>query len=447
MRPYYFIVFILSSVLTAIDDTFNSIKEVTDHSSEKLSNQLLDPVRSIIDSLSNITINIKDKDYWINSVKGYSEDANLKFTDLTNKYGYPSETHTVTTEDGYILTLFRIVKGKHCKGPLKETLVLIMHGLFDSSDSFIIAGPKNALGYMLSDACYDVWLLNGRGNRYSKKHTCYTADINSEKYWNFTYNEHGIYDLKSGVDYVLNATQSKQLQYIGHSEGTTNFFVLASTNLEYNKKFASATMLAPIAWVYNAKSPLLKLVASKRVAIKDLLDSLSIRELLSDKDDFIVELLSNLIPSDVICILVVIGTGGDPEEIESETIRAMAGHFPNAASTKDLVHLGQGVATDTFRKYDYGTERNMLVYGQANPPDYDISKITAPVALFASKGDRYSVIKDVAKLRNGLPNVVYYNELDEDWGHGHYLFAKTVRTKIVPNLITILDKYQNSDGI
>lgn len=55
------------------------------------------------------------------------------------KYGYRSEVHKVTTEDGYILEMHRIPKdgGKP---------VLLMHGLLDSSSTWVIMRPKKALG-------------------------------------------------------------------------------------------------------------------------------------------------------------------------------------------------------------------------------------------------------------------------------------------------------------
>ena len=41
----------------------------------------------------------------------------------------------------------------------------------------------NSIGYLLSDAGYDVWLGNYRGNTYSKSHCNLTAD--DEAFWKF----------------------------------------------------------------------------------------------------------------------------------------------------------------------------------------------------------------------------------------------------------------------
>jgi len=52
-----------------------------------------------------------------------------------------------------------------------------------------------------------------------------------------------------------------------------------------------------------------------------------------------------------------------------------------------LVHYAQGVNTGIFRMYNHGKERNLELYGQEEPPMYDFSKITAPVALYWGEND------------------------------------------------------------
>lgn len=60
------------------------------------------------------------------------------------------------------------------------------------------------------------------------------------------------------IDYILAKTKSKSLTYAGHSQGTTAFWVLASTKPQYNKKIDAMFALAPIAYVANVKSPLFR---------------------------------------------------------------------------------------------------------------------------------------------------------------------------------------------
>ncbi|XP_047122052.1 lipase 3-like [Schistocerca piceifrons] len=189
------------------------------------------------------------------------EDVHLDAPGLLTKYGYPVETYEVTTEDGYVLTMFRIPYGK--KSPLTEgerrPAVLLQHGLMNSADDWLIIGPDRALGYILADAGYDVWLGNIRGNWYSQKHQDYSPK--KDKFWKFSWHEHGIYDMPAQIDHVLNATGHKQIFYIGHSMGTTMFYVGMSLKHDYNEKIRAMFSLAPIAFMNHMKSPLFRILA------------------------------------------------------------------------------------------------------------------------------------------------------------------------------------------
>lgn len=57
------------------------------------------------------------------------------------------------------------------------------------------------------------------------------------------------------------------------------------------------------------------------------------------------------------------------------------------SSIKPLIHFAQEWQSGKFRQYDYGREKNMLIYNSPEPPDYDVTKITVPIYLFYSKND------------------------------------------------------------
>jgi hypothetical protein len=40
-----------------------------------------------------------------------------------------------------------------------------------------------------------------------------------------------------------------------------------------------------------------------------------------------------------------------------------------------------------FRQYDYGFVRNLIKYGNSNPPEYDFAVVTSPVSLFVGQND------------------------------------------------------------
>ena len=53
--------------------------------------------------------------------------------------GYPSESHLVTTNDGYILEMHRIPHGKHSPPSPNKPAVFVLHGLICSSADWIIS--------------------------------------------------------------------------------------------------------------------------------------------------------------------------------------------------------------------------------------------------------------------------------------------------------------------
>ncbi|KAG0411235.1 hypothetical protein HPB47_011633 [Ixodes persulcatus] len=154
---------------------------------------------------------------------------------LVRSKGYPFERHHVTTADGYILEMHRIPGGKRsCPEPCHREPVLLMTGLATDSSAFVMDFPGQSLGFLLADNGYDVWLANTRGNTYGKQHA--NLSVKSKRFWDFSFHEHGTYDVPAQIDYVLKERQLSCLLYVGISQGTLMFFVMMSERPEYNAK-------------------------------------------------------------------------------------------------------------------------------------------------------------------------------------------------------------------
>lgn len=70
--------------------------------------------------------------------------------------------------------------------------VFLMHGLLDSSSTWVIMRPENGLAYLLADLGYDVWMGNARGNRYSRRHVARDPDgrrSDRRQFWEFSWHE------------------------------------------------------------------------------------------------------------------------------------------------------------------------------------------------------------------------------------------------------------------
>jgi len=168
--------------------------------------------------------------------------------EIISKAGYTPETHTVFTDDGYILTLHRI--------PGDGPVVFCQHGIEDSSATWVLAGPDHGgPAFRLVERGYDVWLGNYRGNRYSRAHQSLNADEDNE-YWEFSWDEMAKYDLPAQLNYVLEKTEKEKIYYIGHSMGTTTYLVMNILDQTWGEKVELAVLLAPIAYVDHMTSPI-----------------------------------------------------------------------------------------------------------------------------------------------------------------------------------------------
>ena len=129
--------------------------------------------------------------------------------ELIQSRGFHTQIHKVTTSDGYILSMFRIINPNidpsKNKTP-KKTPVLIQPGIFSDSTFFLIASldgkllPNNmfiedhgkiitncdpsdgqttgiSIAFVLATCGYDVWMGNARGNGVGGNQHLYLSEL------------------------------------------------------------------------------------------------------------------------------------------------------------------------------------------------------------------------------------------------------------------------------
>lgn len=97
---------------------------------------------------------------------------------------------------------------------------------------------------------------NFRGNTYSRKHKKFNPNVPGD-FWDFTIDDLALYDLPAMINYVLTQTGKRQLQYVGHSQGTTTPLMLLSTVPEFDHKIKSLNFLAPVMDFEHSTTPLI----------------------------------------------------------------------------------------------------------------------------------------------------------------------------------------------
>lgn len=108
----------------------------------------------------------------------------------------------------------------------------------------------------MADSGLDVWLLNSRGNKYSRDHKTLNPNISPGPFWNFSWYEMAIYDLPASIDFILAKTGRAKLAYTGHSQGGTIMLVLLALLPEYNDKISVACLMAPLGYMCSLGIPL-----------------------------------------------------------------------------------------------------------------------------------------------------------------------------------------------
>ncbi|XP_045765480.1 lipase 3-like [Maniola jurtina] len=358
---------------------------------------------------------------------GYSDSIFLDSLQLLQSYNYSSEKHVVVTEDGYKLNIFRI--------PRKGSPVLLVHGIGDSSDSWLVLGPKHSLAYQLADAGFDVWLFNARGNRYCKEHI---KNISQKLFWDFSYEEIGSYDLPATVNYILSETRYSKVSYVGFSQGSTTFFVMCSMRPEFNKKINHAILLAPVAWLKHTKYPLIDFFSKSLNILTWIAETQQVYEAFPFNEKlnlYHASVCDTLSPVRMLCELELFVNFGLQKlsNLLPEKLPVITSHIPAGTSSKVFLHFIQGYSTQRFQRYDYGVSKNLEVYSSTFPPVYDVSLVSAPVTLVSSEVDWFSDVEDVSILKRKLNSVAKSVHINGSLQFTHLEFVYGARVNSVIN--------------
>lgn len=369
------------------------------------------------------------------------EDAKLTTIGLIKKQGYKAEQHKIEAKDGFRLTAHRIPK------PGAQP-VLLVHGLEDSSAGFVITGPCNGLAYLLSDRGYDVWMLNTRGNRYSRKHRKYHPLM--RQFWDFSFHEIGIYDIPATIDYMLARSEGhKQVHYVGHSQGTSSVFALGAERPEYMKKIKLLQALGPVAYFYNLKAPITELIKPYAQGLLSLVKLFGIYEFPPEVDVWnrLYYQLCSFAFRNTCSYFLMLAMGVDYAQFNETLTPLFARHFLAGSSVKSIEHYAQLLNKGGFFKYDYNNPMvNFKKYGTYSPPEYKVSNINCKVALYYSLNDQLTSFKDVQRLRKQLPNVVHDELLAyTKFSHLDFTVAIDVKKLLYDSMFRVMEQVDKGE--
>lgn len=339
--------------------------------------------------------------------------------------------------------MHRIPYGLTSGASANRPAVYLQHGLLGSSADWLVNGPQQSFAYLLADAGYDLWMGNVRGSTHSRQHITLSPD--SKEFWHFSWHESGYYDLPAMIDYVSTTTGQPKIQYVGHSQGTTTFLVMASMRPEYNDKILSAHMLSPVAFMSHLTSPFVKAIVPFVFQLETVAQLLGINEFLpstqmSQAGGYFA--CRDQSPIQELCannLFLIFGYNS--KQLNRTILPDIYANIPGGASVRQFLHYAQEVNSGKFRQYDE-LGGNWLKYGSVTPPEYPLEEIRCPIALYHSGNDWVSSPIDVEQLASRLSSMIgNYPVLDPQFNHLDYVYAWGAKAAVYDKVMEVMSDY------
>ena len=374
-------------------------------------------------------------------VAGDRSDASKSAQEIVTDNGFLYEEHTVTTEDGYILQVWRI-PGKSGEAPSAKPPVLMQHGILDSANCWLMNYAEVAPAFVAAEAGYDVWLGNTRGNTYSDANTDLDPNKDEKKFYDFSWDVMGR-DVVAVQDYMLTQTGQEKIAYIGHSQGTTEmFYALAKDEQSYADKMSLFVALAPVTKISHNKDPLINFITTFYNEVADIASVLGIHQLLSRS--WITSTACKVVcePLPEFCeLLSKFFVSNETDLDDDDRFAVYMGHEPNGASVKAMLHYAQNMREDRFQEFsdDYTDFFNRKEKRTTDLiPLESISEV--PIAIFTGTQDPLADLTDSRWLRDTLSAdvLVHYEEVAA--GHLTFMVGKDM-TYFTEGVMGLLNKY------
>ncbi|KAJ3447261.1 sterol esterase tgl1 [Anaeramoeba flamelloides] len=370
--------------------------------------------------------------------------------DLILSHGFMFEEHLVETQDGFLLKLFRLIPKRKEKEKEKENengngngngngneqrpVVFFQHGIMSSASFFLIG---DSLPYQLIEMGYDCWFGNTRGNFYSDKHRSLSS--NDPEYWDHTFNELVEQDLPAMVNFVLEKTKQETFTYIAFSQGTAQGFAAFSEYPDLCKKCNLFVAFAPTAHLKFIDTFFLKLAVSLPTKYAQLI--------LGHDAIFrtVYPVARSVLGFKGYCLTMKYCMhflfGWHNRNLNKKWMPYFAQTLYSTMSTKIVVYWFQQLRKQSFDKYDYEDENvNLKKYGQKTPPEYQLSKINCPMALFSGSSDNLSNVNVVVKEKLN-PKYVLEDVRLPDFEHLDSVWGRDLDLLVFPKVFKLLKKY------
>nr|GLL47287.1 triacylglycerol lipase 1 [Ipomoea trifida] len=340
--------------------------------------------------------------------------------DLIEPSGFPCSEHSTETEDGFVLGLQRVGSSSGIVNGRMGPPVLLIHGLFMAGDAWFLNSANQSLGFILADRGFDVWVGNVRGTRWSYGHV--SLSEKDKDFWDWSWQELALYDLAEMTRYIYSLTNSKVL-IVGHSQGTI-ISLAAFTQPDIVEMVEGAAFLCPISYLDHITSTFVRRLVN--MYLDEVILALGIHELNFKRETHSVAPL---------CVVQV----SETFTLSNQIVLSRLILLFSSVSAYAVIRKG------TFAKYDYGRLKNLKLYGQMKPPEFDLSKIPSSLPLWMGYGgnDALADVTDVERTINELqskPDLLYL----DDYGHIDFLLSVSAKEDVYDSMIGFFKSLQQN---
>uniref|UniRef100_A0A7S3ITW3 Uncharacterized protein n=1 Tax=Strombidium inclinatum TaxID=197538 RepID=A0A7S3ITW3_9SPIT len=214
----------------------------------------------------------------------------------------------------------------------------------------------------------------------------------------------------------------------------------------YKEKMNAVFFLAPPAALSNNKVKVINLMAIKanRRLITTTLDTIHMWNLLpyNFATTGVATAVCKLFDGKLCNMIMSLFLDEDPDIDYTDRYDVYTSNLPAGASYLNYLHYGQLVNSkeEVFRRLDMETKKkNKKKYGQDTPPDYDLSLLDFPIAIFSGEKDLLADPTDVKWTSEQLANITVFNH-EYYLGHMSFLIAKDMSYFDV-DLMAVLNHY------
>ena len=356
-------------------------------------------------------------------------DLDTYYKEYIETFGYKLEENPVVTDDGYILSLWHLYS-KMSNGKI----IFMQHGLADTAWTFFQLEEKS-LPFLLLNEGYDVWLGNLRGNIFSNKHISKDPKESKSGYYDYSIDNFITSDLPAMVNFIKSKTGGKKMTYIGHSQGTTLFFMNVMHDPTFvEKSFESLVTIGTVPNIIHIKFAPIELL-DKIYGILKALGIFNSFNLSNSQRKVLAKFCKG---SPNICgkIFDILASIKPSDRMDYKNIYNLLYYFPGGVSKINLLHWSQIHKMKKLVYYNpqFHKEKTAKEYNINNLKKWKIKSLIA-----RTDDDSFSSYQDVTDFYNIVENKSTIKILDLiNYSHLDCLAAKSAVNEIYKPILNFL---------